>query len=53
MRATPLHYGFLLRPNFTLPAFACALETLRMANLTSEQELYRWSVLSLDSDNLP
>ena len=35
-------------PNFTLIAFSSAVETLRMANLTSEQELYRWSVLTLD-----
>ena len=44
----PLHYGFLLVPNFTLIAFSSAVEALRMANLTSEQELYRWSVLTID-----
>ena len=44
----PLHYGFLLVPNFTLIAFSSAVEALRMANLTSEQELYRWSVLTFD-----
>ena len=46
----PLHYGFLLAPNFTLVAFASAIETLRMANLTTEQQLYRWSVLTLDDE---
>lgn len=44
----PYRYGFLLTPNFTLIAFSSAVEVLRMANLTSQQELYRWSVLSLD-----
>ena len=49
MRAErPLHYGFLLTPNFTLLAFSSAVEALRMANLTTEQELYRWSVLTCD-----
>ena len=46
----PQHYGFLLRPNFTLLAFASALEALRMANLTTERELYRWSVLTFDNE---
>ena len=46
----PLHYGFLLAPDFTLISFACAVEALRMANLTSEQRLYRWSILSLDDE---
>ncbi|MDE0061919.1 MAG: GlxA family transcriptional regulator [Gammaproteobacteria bacterium] len=44
----PYRYGFLLTPDFTLIAFSSAVEVLRMANLTSQQELYRWSVLSLD-----
>ena len=44
----PLHYGFLLVSNFTLIAFSSAVEALRMANLTSEQELYRWSVMTFD-----
>ena len=35
-------------PNFTLIAFSSAVEALRMANFTSEQELYRWSVLTFD-----
>ena len=44
----PYRYGFLLTPDFTLIAFSSAVEVLRMANLTSQQELYRWSVLTLD-----
>ena len=51
MRAEqPLHYGFLLAPDFTLLAFSSAVEALRMANLTTERELYRWSVLTLDDE---
>ena len=44
----PYRYGFLLTPDFTLIAFSSAVEVLRMANLTSQQELYQWSVLALD-----
>lgn len=44
----PYRYGFLLTPDFTLIAFSSAIEVLRMANLTSQQELYRWSVMTLD-----
>ena len=43
-----VRYGFLLVPDFTLIAFSSAIEALRMANLSSQQELYRWSVLTLD-----
>lgn len=45
----PVRYGFLLVPDFTLIAFSSALEALRMANLTSQRELYRWFVLTLDN----
>ena len=48
----PYRYGFLLTPDFTLIAFSSAVEVLRMANLTSQQELYRWSVLSLDDQRV-
>ena len=43
------HFGFLLLPNFTMLAFSTALEVLRMANQQSGQDLYRWSVLSHDT----
>lgn len=46
----PYRYGFLLTPEFTLIAFSSAVEVLRMANLTSQQELYRWPVLTLDDN---
>lgn len=44
----PYRYGFLLTPDFTLIAFSSAVEVLRMANLTSQQELYQWSVMTID-----
>jgi len=42
----PTHFAFLLVPEFSHLAFSCALEPLRIANLVSGQELYRWSLLS-------
>ena len=46
--APPLHFGFLLLPNFSMIAFSGAVEVLRMANHLSRRELYRWSVMTLD-----
>lgn len=40
------HYVFLLVENFTHIAFSCAVEPLRIANLVSGRELYRWSYVS-------
>ena len=48
----PYRYGFLLTPDFTLIAFSSAVEVLRMANLTSQQELYRWSVMTIDDQSV-
>lgn len=42
------HFVFLLLENFSHLAFSCALEPLRIANLVSGQELYRWSLISPD-----
>lgn len=42
------HIGFLVLPNFSMIAFANALESLRMANYLSRKNLYRWSVISCD-----
>lgn len=42
----PTHFVFLLLPEFSHLAFSCALEPLRIANLVSGQELYRWSLIS-------
>lgn len=40
--------GFLLVNNFTMIAMAAAIETLRLANQLSGQDLYRWHTLTLD-----
>lgn len=46
--APAVHFGFLTLPNFSMIAFASAIEVLRMANYISRQTLYRWSVISVD-----
>ncbi|MEQ8966885.1 MAG: GlxA family transcriptional regulator [Azospirillaceae bacterium] len=40
--------GFLLIPNFSMIAFASAIEPLRLANRMAGRELYRWIILSRD-----
>lgn len=47
---TPLHVGFILMPDYSMIAFANAVETLRMANYISRSPLYRWSVISTAED---
>lgn len=42
----PQHIIFALVEDFTHLAFACAVEPLRLANLVSKRELYRWSFAS-------
>jgi transcriptional regulator GlxA family with amidase domain len=44
----PLTIGFLLVPNFSMMAFASAIEPLRSANRQSGTELYRWRLFSAD-----
>jgi transcriptional regulator GlxA family with amidase domain len=44
----PLTIGFLLVPNFSMMAFASAVEPLRSANRQSGEELYRWRLFSAD-----
>jgi len=41
-------YAFLTLPNYSLIAVANALEPLRMANRLVGQEVYEWSVISMD-----
>jgi len=48
-KLTQRSMGFLLMPNFTLLAFANALDALRMANRLSGQSLYSWQLLSLEA----
>ena len=47
------HIGFLVLKNFSMIAFANALEPLRMANYLSRKTLYSWSVISADKESTP
>ncbi len=42
----PRRFVFLLIPNFSMNAFAMALEPIRIANRLAGRELYRWQVVS-------
>jgi transcriptional regulator GlxA family with amidase domain len=44
----PETIGFLLAPRFSLFAFVCAVEPLRVANRLARRELYRWETVSSD-----
>lgn len=44
----PHHIAFVLVPNYSLIAFASALEPLRLANHISERNVYSWSCHTLD-----
>ena len=44
------HFCFLLIEEFSHIAFACAVEPLRIANLVSGEELYKWSFASKDGE---
>jgi AraC family transcriptional regulator, glycine betaine-responsive activator len=44
--AQPENFVFLLLENFTLIAFACAIEPLRLANRIAGRQLYHWRVVS-------
>jgi len=46
--AGPLKVGFLLIPNFSMLAFASAIEPLRAANRMSGETLFSWIVASPD-----
>ena len=41
-------FGFLLVPDFTLIAFASAIDTLRLANICSGRTLFAWKLFSPD-----
>src|SRR3546814_980463 len=43
-------FGFLLTPNFTTIGFACAIETLRMANMAAKRTLYRTLLIAADHE---
>lgn len=40
--------GFYLVPRFSMIAFSCAIEPLRMANQLTGQALYSWKLISID-----
>ena len=42
------HVGFLTLNNFSMIAFTNALEILRMANYLLGEQIYQWSVFSVD-----
>lgn len=42
--------GFVLVPEYSMIAFAAAVEPLRMANRLSERELYEWVTLTQDGE---
>lgn len=44
----PLRFAFLLRPQFSMMAFASALEPLRAANRVAGRALYAWPLVSID-----
>src|SRR5688572_28659934 len=44
------HFYFVLIPNFTMIAFATAIEPLRIANRMAGKRAYRWSLVSLDGE---
>jgi transcriptional regulator GlxA family with amidase domain len=41
-------FAFVLVPNFSMIAFAAALEPLRIANRMADRELYRWHIVAKD-----
>ncbi|WP_342074951.1 GlxA family transcriptional regulator [Yoonia sp. SS1-5] len=47
----PEEFVFLLLEGFTHLALSSSIEVLRVANLLSEQELYRWSLMSPQGEN--
>lgn len=49
----PETIGFLLIPQFSMIAFAAAVEPLRLANHESGRPLYRWVLISPDGGSVP
>ena len=43
---------FLVMPNFSLIAYASAIETIRLANQLSQKELYVWKTLTPDNQEI-
>jgi len=48
--STKRHFGFLLMQNFSLIAYASAIETLRLANHVKGEEVYSWDTITPNDD---
>ena len=47
----PKHrFVFLTLPNYSMIALSSAVEALRMANRVTKQDVYEWSLVSLDGN---
>lgn len=51
MSSKQRHIGFLLTEGFSMIAFSNAIETFRMANYTTKEHLYHFSVVGLVGDS--
>jgi len=49
-QAAARHFVFVLLDEFTMLSFACAIEPLRIANLSAGQTLYTWETLGEGGD---
>jgi len=49
---SPRYFGFLIMPNFSLIAFASAIETLRLANEVNGSEIYTWETITPTDDEV-
>ena len=52
-KSSPIRYGFLLLPNYSMIAFSSAVEVLRMANRLGRDTLYEWPIYTLTGDAVP
>ncbi|MCP3868387.1 MAG: GlxA family transcriptional regulator [Gammaproteobacteria bacterium] len=50
---SPVRFGFLLLPQYSMIAVSCAIEPLRMANRLAEKQLYDWPIITMDGEPAP
>ena len=50
---SPIRYGFLLLPNYSMIAVSSAIEPLRMANRLGATELYEWRTFTMTGEAVP
>jgi transcriptional regulator GlxA family with amidase domain len=48
----PERFAFVLVPNFSMIAFAAAVEPLRIANRVADRELYAWQIVARDGGSV-